>query len=373
MTSIKQSSRPSSTGGPPPPSKESAEQKKHKFPSRKKRKRNEGDGSNTAQQLSVADHYSSRPDLGRDARKKSPIFQLKQFNNWIKSVLIRDNVKEGDIVFDLCSGKGGDLLKYHEAKIKSYVAADIAVGSVQDSVKRYNDSQKFDNPQKRFKFDGTFVAANCITIDLANILGKRLFDVVSCQFAIHYSFENETCARTLLKNAAQNLKKGGTFIVTCPDAYVLVKKLRAQPADKLDFGNDVYKVTFEHDKHFDKDETFGLKYEFWLNDAIDNCDEYLVPPEAFQNLAKDYGLELRESMNFHEFFEKNSDREDLKHLTDTVFKLRDGNMTQDEWDAIYLYRVYIFQKTTGEERNEQSGRNPENRFREVKMTDIIKV
>lgn len=52
---------------------------------------------------------------------------MKKFNNWIKSVLIgkfthRGEGGKGACVLDIGCGKGGDLNKWKQAKIKLYVA-----------------------------------------------------------------------------------------------------------------------------------------------------------------------------------------------------------------------------------------------------------
>lgn len=45
------------------------------------------------------------------------------------------------------------------------------------------------------------------------------FDVVSCQFAIHYSFASEARARMAMRNVSMVLRPGGYFLGTCaPDA-----------------------------------------------------------------------------------------------------------------------------------------------------------
>jgi mRNA (guanine-N7-)-methyltransferase len=142
-----------------------------------------------------------------------------------------------------------------------------------------------------------------------------------------------------------SLKKGGYFIVTTPDAYVLVKKLRE--SSKLKFGNQIYQCSFET-KDFPKEKGFyGLKYEFELTDAIgicnfnlktDKCPEYLVVPDVLISLAKDFGLNLVEQSNFHEFYERNVD--DFDNLNQ-IYKIKSG-MSKEEWDAIYLYKGSLF-------------------------------
>jgi mRNA (guanine-N7-)-methyltransferase len=75
-----------------------------------------------------------RPNVGVEQRRDSPIIGLRNFNNWIKSVLISvfahpvlqasKTVGRASMrgkVLDMGCGKGGDLSKWHKAKIKEYV------------------------------------------------------------------------------------------------------------------------------------------------------------------------------------------------------------------------------------------------------------
>ena len=103
----------------------------------------------------------------------------------------------------------------------------------------------------------------------------------SCQFALHYSFSSEQRARRALRNISQLLRPGGTFFGTTADANVLCRRLRE--ADGLTFGNEVYTVTFDSrhaTKLFPADQPFGLEYRFTLEDAVEDCAEYLVPFQA---------------------------------------------------------------------------------------------
>lgn len=180
-----------------------------------------------------------------------------------------------------------------------------------------------------------------------------MFDTVSCQFSLHYSFGSESDARMLLTNVSERLKEGGKFLVTVPDSYVLVKKLRESMLKHAEsdpnslaartFGNNVYRVTFDSTE-FPKDAgPFGHRYVFHLQDAIDNCPEFLVPPRHFVNLCREFQLQLVEELNFHEFYERYSNQQEFQELLRRS-GIRDGRMTEDEWEAIYLYRAFVFQK-----------------------------
>lgn len=48
---------------------------------------------------------------------------MRGFNNWVKSILIRTYLPSSATVLDLCCGKGGDLNKWKEGKIKYFVGA----------------------------------------------------------------------------------------------------------------------------------------------------------------------------------------------------------------------------------------------------------
>ena len=58
---------------------------------------------------------------------------------------------------------------------------------------------------------------------LGDLLDKGvMFDISSCQFSLHYSFESEKKAHGLMSNAASRLVQGGYFIGTTVDALEIV-------------------------------------------------------------------------------------------------------------------------------------------------------
>lgn len=270
----------------------------------------------------VAKHYNDHPEGSKESRKESPIFYLRNFNNWIKSIIIGDcldkikRVNSRDIaVLDLCCGKGGDLLKWQRGRIKKLVCADIAQVSVEQCQERYKELQKT-HENRRYRdplFEPEFITADCSKERLADKYKNKdlQFDLTSCQFSFHYSFESYEQADMMLKNACEKLKVGGFFIGTTPNGYELVRRL--EKSEDLSFGNDVYKVTFEKKGDYP---LYGCKYDFHLEGVVD-CPEFLVYFPVLEKMAEKYNMKLVETKTFHDFF-----REKTKDSTSLLYKMK---------------------------------------------------
>lgn len=104
----------------------------------------------------VAAHYDARPSVSIQGRLESVIFHLRNFNNWVKSVLLARVTGVGDYVFDICGGKGGDLKKWQQGRVRHLVLADHAAKSVDEARQRYN--------QLRANFSAQFIVADCFKV-----------------------------------------------------------------------------------------------------------------------------------------------------------------------------------------------------------------
>ena len=184
------------------------------------------------------------------------------------------------------------------------------------------------------------------------------------------SWSTEERARRALRNVSRLLRPGGHFIGTTVDANVLVRKLRE--ADGTRFGNSIVEVTFD-ERHKSKlfppegagpdggGGPFGLQYTFTLQDAVTECDEWMVPKAMFVELAEEYGLELVEWRNFHDYVHRTlsgaGDGGDgngrpggiSKETAHALWRTSMGGkgvsertLSEDEWEAAYLYAVFVF-------------------------------
>eukprot|EP00696_Hemimastix_kukwesjijk_P019729 gnl/Hemi2/9096_TR3153_c0_g1_i1.p1 gnl/Hemi2/9096_TR3153_c0_g1~~gnl/Hemi2/9096_TR3153_c0_g1_i1.p1 ORF type:complete len:347 (-),score=43.44 gnl/Hemi2/9096_TR3153_c0_g1_i1:85-1125(-) len=297
----------------------------------------------------VRAHYDVNPEQDKNTRLGSNILSLKNLNNWFKSIVMSKYARPHMCVLDLCCGKGGDLLKFHKAKVGFVVMADLSPVCVSHALNRYNTMTGGQG-----LFEAIFISGDCGLLPLAPRLPPALhFDLVSCQFALHYAFESEERARMLLRNASERLVSGGAFVATIPDANVIVKKLRSTPG--LAIENSVFQITFDEafaEKKLPKAQPFGIRYHFWLKDGEAKpvfAPEFLVHLPTLVRLAAEFSLELEWKCNFHDLYfdycERVDEFNDYRALLHRMKVYLNGPMPPDEWEAAYLYMAIAFRKT----------------------------
>lgn len=85
-------------------------------------------------------------------------------------------------------------------------------------------------------------------------VAAKPFDLVSCQFTIHYFFENMTSLRTFARNVASVLREGGYVIGTCLDGEKVDREL-AKISKHADAPYDVASVTTFSDNEEGRNKT----------------------------------------------------------------------------------------------------------------------
>ncbi|EJD46044.1 guanine-N(7)-methyltransferase [Auricularia subglabra TFB-10046 SS5] len=292
----------------------------------------------------VMEHYNKRANVSVDQRVESPIIGLKNFNNWIKSVLIAKFTRtlfeagRGDPakgrVLDMGCGKGGDLQKWSKARVAEYVGLDIAAVSVDQARDRWQS-------MKGRRFRATFAAVDCFTESIDSVLPPEVhkvpFDVVSMQFCMHYAFESQAKTEMMLSNVATHLRAGGIFLGTIPNSAQLMDRLdelpEDTPPDQLAWGNSVYRIKFDSR---DNRPLYGQRYRFYLEDAVDDVPEYVVDWPNFLALAAKHGLQLLYREEFHDVFEAERDDAEFGPLLQrmrVVDAEGESHMDEDQWEA----------------------------------------
>ncbi|XP_028392720.1 mRNA cap guanine-N7 methyltransferase-like [Dendronephthya gigantea] len=338
----------------------------------------------------VAKHYNEHKEHTREERKTSPIFYLRNFNNWVKSVLINEFMEKYKrrtfrnlSVLDIGCGKGGDLIKWQKARISNLVCADIAEVSMNQCEQRYRDlrygrnNRRYNQTQKIY--DAQFITADCTKEDISQKFNSRNreveFDMTSCQFALHYAFESPEQAERMLQNACERLKPGGYFIGTIPCANEIINRVRQ--SEGMSIENDCYKITFTEKENI---ALFGHKYDFHLEGVVD-CPEFVVHFPLLEKMATKFGLTLELAQGFHDFFEDHKDKDDYRFLLNRMNALETypprregdklasenedaylqakeflgeadenderkqvGTLSKDEWEATGLYMAFAFKK-----------------------------
>ena len=313
--------------------------------------------------IDASDYYKNFiRDPGIEGRKASRVLFVRSFNNWIKAVLINKytHLLGFDYsVLDLGCGRGGDLIKFFQTKVKLYVGADISEESLKNAMERL---KKIKNEKYRDNFK---IKCYFITEDLSeknNHLMEKInnvfkFDLVTCNFSLHYHFQSEERVRTFLVNVVTRLCDGGYFIGTIIDDNVIVKRLRNRKYsgntyinEKFKFGNEFYFCQF-YQKRFKKSNgPYGIKYGFYLEDSLDKRDEsgqiksvkeYLIIFEEFVKLCKEYDLYLVEKKNFVDFYQEN-----IKQYDKLFYKMVNMNSSSisQQWEIVQLYRIFAFRK-----------------------------
>lgn len=279
----------------------------------------------------IASHYNKLQDAeyGVFKREETRIYPLRCFNNWVKSCLISRFGKIDSSVIDICSGRGGDLGKFEASLHPSYITMiDISLLSLLEAAERYNHRLKNYSESSRSKDNRRpwgrreqclpppldLVWGDCCVHDLASNsqmireCGMR-FSYAQIQFALHYSWINETRARKLLENVGAVLAPNNCFVATFPDKKTILTRVSRQiekQGTSQVIGNSLYKIEFSTPIDQTKLEalrrpSFGQSYRFYLESAVQGEEEYLVDMDLLCKIALEYGLELKLIVPFSDF------------------------------------------------------------------------
>jgi hypothetical protein len=321
---------------------------------------------------------------------------MKNFHNlFVKKMLISHIAKQGDTLIDFACGKAGDLPKWIGAKFSFVFGVDISKDNLENrldgacarflKLKKSNKNVPyvlFVNGNSSYNIkDGSAMLsdkAKQITSavfgrgpNAADVIGKGVsrqygkgvdgFNISSCQFAIHYFFENPDTLKGFITNIAECTKQNGYFIGTCYDGKLVFNELKKTKTGEsikiMDDGQKIWEITKEYgsDVFEDNSSSIGYKIDVYQDSINQTISEYLVNFDYFNRIMSAYGFELlsREEANemglpdgsglFSELFATM-----LEEISKNKFKAKDYDkasfMTSFEKKISFLNRYFIYKK-----------------------------
>jgi SAM-dependent methyltransferase len=224
------------------------------------------------------------PLTKNDIKNGPYVFCGRKFHNVIKNKLIKDNMTKKSVL-DIGSGAGGDITKYVQHKISRVVGIDIV-------------DVEYAHP-KTMKFFKTTEELYNIKQILKNELSST-FDVINCQFAVHYFFKNKQTLENFVHNVDNCLSKKGSLVITCLDGYKVVKSLDKtgkyiSPIVQIVTNPNVVKTT----KLVGQNISVALKGTKYFKNVASK--EFIVYPKLFVEFMLEHGFVLESSTPFVDF------------------------------------------------------------------------
>lgn len=257
---------------------------------------------------------------------KSSIDGLKLMHSKIKNYqfgIITRFIKSRKLL-DLASGNANDLNRWYNNKFTDIIGIEYNEKSIETATERY------ENFKHKHTMNVSFFRSDLTKHDekLTKYLDGNIFDVVTCNFAIHYFFKSEDSINNIFNIINKHLKPGGIFTGMAIDKNRLIKtyinlkkhenpKLEIKPLEN--FGNN--------------DLIYGRKYAIrigLLNEGtyFDEGEsvEYLVDFIELTNLAKKNGFDVIMIKPFSQLFDS---------------KVK---MSKHEMQASILNNLFIYRK-----------------------------
>ena len=258
---------------------------------------------------------------------------MKQFHNlYVKKNLIVGVSKQGDTLIDFACGKAGDLPKWISAKLSFVFGIDISKDNLENRLDgacaRYLKSKKtnknmpyalFVNGNSAYNIkDGSAMLsekAKQITNAVfgngpkeAEKIGKGVsrqygkgadgFNISSCQFAIHYFFENPDTLKGFMKNLAECTKHNGYFIGSAYDGKLVFNELKkTKTGDSIKIIEDGKKIweiikSYGSETFDDDSSSIGYRIDVYQESINQVIPEYLINYDYFNRVMSAYGFEL---------------------------------------------------------------------------------
>lgn len=264
-------------------------------------------------------------------KKSKTTSSMRFFHNKIKSMLIdyAGTIKADSIMLDLAVGKGGDIRKwYYNDNIKFVLGIDVSKDNIENKIdgacKRYVEEQKnnpsdnsalflhgdltknvkngeaFLSPQSKAICDSIFGMGtkNIETIGKVaynnHAIAKTGFNIVSCQFALHYFFKDKPTLKNFMINIVECTALNGIFIGTCYDGAKVFNLLKENNFTAYNDEELILNISkkYNEDTFPNNVSSLGYAIEIFQESINKPVVEYLVNFDFLIRIMENYGFVL---------------------------------------------------------------------------------
>jgi len=252
---------------------------------------------------------------------------LQNFHNEIKFRLLKRVAKPGCGLLDLGVGRAGDLSKWKRAGVSFVYGVDRDAGCIAEARRRCAGVRG--------------VRVRLLRADCSRRGGLRevdwsWFDVISCQFTLHYMLETERTLKGFLWNVAVHGAAGARFVGTCFDGASVRRLLRdrerGESVEWSDRDGPFCRITKAYDERERRalEDHVGDGIDVWMRTVGRTHREWLVDfDEVLLPWMRRIGYGLRETRLF-------ADEPDPRGFV--------GDMSDAERRLSSLNRSFVFRR-----------------------------
>lgn len=249
--------------------------------------------------------------------KTDNIDNLRKFHNFIKSQLIIESCLKTNAInlLDIACGRGGDLQKWLNTKLnlKYVLAVDNHKESIFNSIKKGDSYDgaiaRFNTVKKNYKGNLPFINfkyADILDKDIINTLNRldsnKMYDVISCQFALHYFCEDDSKLEHTLKLISSKLKNNGLFIGTATDGDLIKNILDNSDIKDIPLLTLIKKSNNNYLFFIDTNKISNIKTQNYF-EIKGVSSEYYLFKDKLTKLAQKYNLKLIEYISFYDWYQ----------------------------------------------------------------------
>lgn len=326
-------------------------------------------------------------------KKKTQSALCDFHNKVVKKILINSVSNRGNTLVDIAVGKGGDFPKWTSSKLSFVYGIDIMKDNIENkldgaSARFLNNKRDFSNipncifvhgnSSLNIKSGEGIIGSKYKEVNKAIFgmgpkdetkLGKGVyrqygvgesgFNVCSCQFAMHYFFEDRKILQQFMQNISELTRVGGYYIGTCYDGKSVFNLLQSKKkGESVTYYKNNQKLAeiikqYDNDTFEDEITSTGYAIDVYLESTSKVFREYLVNFDYLIRLMEIYGFVLPDKEELENIPSNIGSFKDLYNYMENDVELNKlkkhnlGNtlkMTTEEKKLSFLNKYFIFKK-----------------------------